>query len=510
MAEGPLSPEGRLRIEVTPTIWSQDSRFGRHAEDGGLVDEVEPLGFDLTRDRFGTGVAPAFAEVEAALAGALDDPTFDLSLGTTDTRIEESRIRIPLHLDLGVTEWLSVGVTVPFVKRRTEVGLFLRADTLTANVGLSPSVASPAETDAFLQGFADALDAMEARREELCASGTASECQAAQAALDDGRAYHDGVRGAYASASLFPYQTSGAGRGLQDRLQALDAAFASLGVTGLPPSVPLAPGPLDEGSLQTLITDPAYGIGAEPLQTWESRFGLGDVELRASARLLQGAPPARERPSSRPAYLLGAGALLRLGTGTPDTPDNLVDLGTGDGQTDVELRLFGDVTLGRRFGIWTDARYGLQMEGERTRRIAAPEAVLAPASSRVPVTWTPGDYLHLEAAPRVHLTPELAVAGRYRYYHEGEDGYAFANPTVPELTALLDPGLLERETEVTLHQVGVSLVYSTLLTSARGRTGIPFEVHVQYRAALSGSGGQAPKAGILRVGTRLFWRIWGE
>jgi len=509
VAEGPLSPEGRLRIEVTPTIWSQDSRYGRHTEDGGVVDEVEPLGFDLTRDRFGTEVAPGFADVESALAGALADPGFDLSLGTTEARIRENRIRIPLRLDLGVTEWLTVGLTVPFVKRRTEVGLFLRADTLTANVGLSPSIASAAETDAFVQEFAAALDAMESRRDALCASGTPAECQAAEDALDDARAYHDGVGAAYASASLFPYEGSPAGRGLQDRLTALDAAFASLGVTGLPTTVPLAAGPLDEASLQSLVTDPTFGIGAEPLQTWESRFGLGDVELRAAARLLRGEAPGPDAPSSRPAYFLGAGALLRLGTGTPDTPDNLVDLGTGDGQTDVEVRLFGDLTLGRRFGIWADARYGLQMEGERTRRIAAPEAVLAPASTRARVSWTPGDYLHLEAAPRIHLTPELAVAARYRYYHKGEDAYTLADPGA-DGPALPDPSLLERETEVTLHQAGVSLVYSTLLTSARGRTGIPFEVHVQYRRSFSGSGGQAPKPGIVRVGTRLFWRIWGE
>ena len=33
---------------------------------------------------------------------------------------------------------------------------------------------------------------------------------------------------------------------------------------------------------------------------------------------------------------------------------------------------------------------------------------------------------------------------------------------------------------------------------------------VQYRRALSGRGGRAPRAGLFQAGLRLFWRIWGE
>lgn len=509
--EGPLSPAGRLRIQVSPSIWIQETRFGRRIEDGRVVEEEEPLGFDLSRDRFGTDAVPGLQGLEEALRGALDRSGFQLSLGRTRSRVQASRVRVPIRLDLGVTDWLTVGGTIPFVRRRAEVAFSLRADTLTSNVGVSPAVSAPEATNAFLDRFGAALSVMDALRTDLCQQGAGSaDCQEAERVLGEARSFRDALALAYGSGSLFPFEGSAPARTLLQRLGDLSEAFQSLGAGALPGSLPLAGEPLSMEAFREFTTEPEFGIEGTPLDTWQSGLEVGDVELHAAVRLLEGAPPPAEGPGTRPSHFLGVGALLRLGTGTPDSPENFVDLGTGDGQTDLELRAFGDMTFRSRYGIWADLRYGIQTEGDQIRRIAAPDAVLPPLSSRAPVTWDPGDYGSVEIAPRVHLTPQVAVAARYHFFSKGSDDFALAGAPDPEEggVQLPDPGLLEQETEVTLHRVGISLVYSTLSAAERGETGFPFEAWIRYRTAVSGSGGQTPKAGRFESGGRLFWRLW--
>ena len=512
--EGPLSPAGRLRIGVSPSVWIADSRFGRRTVGGETVEEVEPLGFDLSAERLGSATYPPAAGLRDALREALSDPDYTVSLGRSRVRIQETRIRVPLRLDMGITDWLTVGATVPFVKRRSEMGILFVSDSATADVGPNPAAISPGSVDLFLQGLSGAVDAMAAEADALCATSPGSaDCDGARAAARDGRSFLQALSGAYAG-PFFPHGSSDAGRGLRTRLGSLAERFASYGVTSVPDpgSLPLAQGPLGEGGLQRLATDPAFGVVGDSLGTWESPWEMGDVEVHAAVRLLELGAPDPGRITGRPGLMVGVGGLVRLGTGVPDDPDNFQDLGSGDGQMDVEGRAFADLDFGGRLGVWLDARYGVQMEGELPRRVAPPSVVLAPAASRIPVTWDPGDYLELALAPRWRLTPELAVAARYRFFHETADGYALAGPvgggglgTEPP-----DPTLLEAETRKTLHEAGVGIVYSTLAASRAGETGAPLEARLRYRRAVAGSGGQVRKASRFEAGLRLFWRIWGD
>ncbi len=513
--EGPLTPAGRLRVQVAPLFWTHDHRFGRHVEDGRVVDEEEPLGFDLTRQAAGTELLPALGELQDALGDAQTNPGFRVSLGRTRARIQATRITLPLRADVGVTEWLTVGVTAPLVRTRSEVAFLLDADSSTANLGLNPRLERPSQVDSFQEAIGAAIEELEARADARCdgRDATAVECGEMDAALDQARSLRDALSRAYGSGGLFPFGASTAGRILVGRLETLRARFSDHGVDGFPETLPLADGPLTPEQLDAYLSDPAFGIAGDTLDTWRSPWRLGDVELHGALRLLEKSEPADSGSVfDRATWLVGAGGLVRFGTGRPDAADRFTDLGSGDGQTDVELRAFGDVAWARTLGLWADLRYGVQMEGERVRRVAPPEAVLAPASLTRRVSWTPGNYLSAEVAPRYHLTPELAVAARYRYYRKAEDAYGLlpTDDTGPDELPPVDPSVLELETEETLQQLGVGLVFSTLRRSEAGLAGRPVEVHARYRTTLAGSGGLAPRASSFRVGLRLFWRLWGE
>ncbi|MDX1568417.1 MAG: hypothetical protein R3223_11495, partial [Longimicrobiales bacterium] len=508
--DDPLSPPGRLRIGVAPSLTTWESRFGSRLEGGQRIEEVEPLGFDLSYDPLGAEGFPAIASLRESLREATGDPSLMLSLGRTRARLQARTIRIPVQVDLGITDWLTVGATVPFLKQRTEVGFIHSADTTNADLGLTPATGPGTSTELFLQDVSQAVAEMQSQADATCSADPGSpECQSAQSAAQDGQLFLDGVSAGYAM-PLFPFQDSGAGGALRTRLADLDSRFQNHGVTSLPPpdAMPLAAGPLSQQDYQGVLAQSAFGVSASPLTTWQSPWEIGDVEVHGALRLLEGRRPEAEGWGLG-SWLLGVGGLARFGTGRIDEPDDFLDRGAGDGQMDLEGRVFGDVTLARRLGLWADVRYGIQMEGTVPRRISPPEVGFPPVAHRADVTWDPGDYLDLEVAPRIRLTPDLALAARYRYFTKQSDGYGLAAGASPG-AGVPPVNVLEAETSQTLHETGISVVYSTLRAVRAGRSGRPFEVRVRYRLAVGGSGGQTPKASRMEVGARFFWNLWGE
>lgn len=511
-SDSPLVPRGRLRIEVAPRFMAWDSRFGLRMEDGREVEEEEPLGFDLTSPAVGTDLFPEAAPLEGVIRSALDDPDYRLRLGALRTSISKDRLRIPIRADVGITDWLTVGAMVPMVKSRADAAISLVADS-TVNVGLSPLATDPTAVDAFLADFQGALVAWEQRTDEICTSDgeTSPTCQDARDFLAEATNFHSATAGGYLLLGFLPLSGSAGGDALLARLEELASGFTSRGVDGAPSTMPLASEPLDRAGFQSLVT--GFGIDAHHgLETWRGIWEPGDAELSAAVRLLRGVVRDSVSAPARLRYQVGVGALLRLPTGRPDSASNFVDLGSGDGQTDVELRGFGQLVLGSWAGVAGDVRYGMQREGRRVRRASAPSHVLVPATRELELTWTPGAYLDAEIVPRFYLTPELSVGLRYRYYSKDADVYeVVTGPTIdpdPEIVAAVD--LLELETEETLQEAGLGIVYSTLDAWREGRTRVPFEAQAVYRRPISGSGGMTPKATRIQVGLRLFWQIWGN
>jgi hypothetical protein len=497
---GPLVPPGRLRFEVSTLYVYSDTRFGKRMVGETLIEEEELHGFDFSDTAVGTRMFPGLEALEQDLATATGGPVEPLILGSTRAVVTRDAVFLPLRIDVGIFDWLSVGGMVPFSRRRAEVAWAFDANG--ANAGVTPSASDPGVVSDFLGGLFVAEAELAGVVDELCSTDTTSSgCTEASALLADGQQFQLALLGALGSQGVFPMDGTPTAAALQSRVQGLMDAHSALGIP-YPASVPVATQLLTEEDYGGLVTDPGYGVAGAPLESWRSAWEMGDVELHANVRLWASAKTDEAgEPRSGPTFLVGAGGLVRLGTGQTDLPDNFVDTGSGDGQQDLEVSLFGGLS-GGRLGVWGEARYGMAAATTVTRRIAAPDRVFAPLASTQAVRWTPGNYYHLRLNPRFQLTEEMAVVLDLKAYSKKADTYE--SLAADNESSALDVGLLELETEQNVLETGIGVVYSTL-RSGRGR---PMEVRFLFRRGASGSGGMTPKNERFEFGLRLFKGIW--
>jgi hypothetical protein len=489
--ELPWVGKGRARLDLAPSFWAWNSRFGYRLDGSNVLEEVEPLGLDLTANPLGREVLPYLTSLERSLGDALLKNDYRVRLGASQAIVEQSRLVLPFRLELGITDWLTVGAMVPLIRTRTELSFALDADSLLADVGPVPG------TGSFLTTFGAVLDDAETTN-----PGNPAVAQA--------RAYLDALSAAYGHNSVFPVEGSLTGAQLQARLDELRLALEAGGVVGIPETVPLATDYLDEEGFSDLLTSPT--MGAYPLENWTNPFEMGDVEFTAAARVLhRGFKPDSlgDLPFFR--VQLGVGALLRLGTGGQGDPNRFLELDPSDGQTDLEGSVFGLVELGSRAGGWAHLRYGIQQEGEVIRRIADPTEILPPLDRLALLNRTPGNYMDFQFNPRFYFTPEMTFGVRYHFWSKGEDQHSLppTDPDASPLGYLPAPEYLNYETRETLQELGFSATYSSLAANARGEALLPLLVRFTYMVPFSGAGGQTPKGARFEAGVSVYRTFWG-
>ena len=380
--DSPLVPRGRLRLDFDPAFVGWDARFGRRSEGGTVIEEVEPLGIDLTDPR-GTAPFPTIDLMEAHLRELLDDPAYRSNLGATSARIAHEVTRVSLGARVGVFDWLTIGVDVPWVKTRTTLDVHFDPDTSLVDLGINPLLQGGGDATRFLEELlARAVDACN-RADALCSGESGSpDCRDAQTLADDVTHFLDGLQAAMFASPFFPLAGSGAAGSLSASVSELSHALETAGLSGIDAPLPFATVRLAPDEFRDFPASPVSGIGGLPLGGVESRWALGDLELSAMARLFTGVLTDSAGAPTRASYQVAGGVLVRLGTGVVDDPDVFFDLGTGDAQTDVEGRLFGLFHWGSRLGLATDVRYGIQGPTTLVRRVAPPESVLPPSLSR--------------------------------------------------------------------------------------------------------------------------------
>ncbi len=510
---GPVLDGGRIRLSLSPVFTSWTDRFGTRAGTGGTADETEPLGFDLS-DETGARLFPGISDLEESVRTLIGDPSYRAVLGKSAATVSASRTRVPFGLDVGVTDWLTVGATVPIVKNRTEVAFAFRADEGVANLGVSPAISRSVDLVSFTDQFQAGVSAAEARASEVCTAAPSSpECSAAQSLAEEGASFLGGLMSAFASSPFFPLADSPAGQSLSQRFEAFNEALTTQGLAPVPPPL-FATARVTQDEFQELLSDGAVGINTAPLQDRLGNWQLGDVELHAAVRLLSGVGSDSAGGGLR--YDLGAGILVRLGTGVEDDPDVFFDLPAGDGQTDVQGRLFANVQRDR-LGLWLDVGYAVQGGRTLIRRVAPPDLVLAPQINRTLVRWEPGGRLYFDVAPRYHLADALAFTFSYRLQRKAGDAYSRVSelPDLEDTSPLPSPpffaevSLLEAETEQTLHEVGGGIVFSTASALRGGVTSLPIEVRFGLGWGVAGSGGQTPKGLRASLDLSLSPRLWG-
>ena len=520
-------PRGALRIRVLNQWARFNERYGMNTpgrEDGDL----EPLAIDFNLDTIGVEQFPRIAPVQAGFRQLTGLTDFTLSLGKTVVNSDVTVSATPIVAELGLTSRLSIGVVVPFVRTKNTIVFDANPAGIEGNVGFNPALASEAARTA----NADLVAAFQNRTATLQAMvagcqanpGASPSCPAVLAngptLIAAATAFAGGIQQLYgfnASATnpFVPIENTTAQLAIESRVAAFSANFQAFGlqpVTGRP--IP-AMNRLTVADAQRILTEDAFGVSADPLETVE-RNHIGDIEVGAKFLLFDSfvnRGTNRLTPSGMN-FRTSVGAIVRLPTGEPDSPRNFVDVGTGNGQTDVEFRGFADVLIGRHF--WTSfiGRYGIQLADENEQRIfEVPEKTLTASYRQQVVERDLGDYYELEANPRWVLNDYFSATAHYMFRHKFEDKYSgtflidSATTGFGDLT--LNASSLNQQTEMKEHRLGGGVSFSTVAAFQKGKMKIPLEVTYFHYQTTRGWGGNQPKIFSDQIQVRVYTRLFG-
>ena len=517
-------PRGALRIRFAPSWTEFDSRYGLNSpnrENGS----VEPLAVDFNLDTIGIQQFESLVPLQAGIRALSGISDFNANLGAIRVGLNASVRVLPIVAEVGLTKRISMGVIVPFVRTRNEALFNVNPNGNEGNLAFNPALGSTAVAEAnqaLFAAYANATQALGALLAECSAPvptdprcpAIASRMPTLQALYAGAQQFTGGIQQIYSTSPFVPITGTVADLAIRTRLAFFAAQFAGLaplGIPALPGTGPLAAqSQLGVNDAQRILTDPAFNTGFGPLQTIE-KTALGDIEVGAKYQFFNSlGDEERYNPPSGLHYRGAFSTVLRIGTGKTDSPDELIDIGTGNGQSDIELRSHNDFILNRYFWTSVIARYNIQLADHEVMRVTPVNRPLAALYRRQEVERDLGNIFELEVSPRFIFNDYLAISGQYLYRNKAEDSYKGSfdvqNSLGQDIT--LDAAILNEETKQVEHRVYGGITFSTLAAFQKGKVKIPFEVFYQHGQSVKGSGGKTPRiyqdAMQLRVYTRIF------
>jgi hypothetical protein len=515
LAQGPLSfgedaialSRGMLRLGLAPTWTRFDQRY---RADG----DAEPLGADLTTDSLGVSRFSILAPLQERLPSLTGIPDVRVSLGRTRVDHDAAIFSVPLSAEVGIGGRLSLGIVVPIVRTRSGVLFSPNPGLSEGNVGINPALDSEdsrAQNEALFTQFASAIDALQAlitacgdpsNPDPRCPQARTPE---AQELANSATAFAGGLGDVYSETSSFvPLSNSDFDAAIRTRITTFAQSFADFAINDITSTGPAGATIAGFADLRRILTDPAFGIRAEPLDT-RTATSIGDIEIGATLQLFN-----TVRRDTLQRYGSGVratvGGAFRLGTGRADDPDDFVDVPSGDGQNDVEVRTRWDLLLGSRFALGFGGRYVWQLPDREVVRITGPHDPFAAYWRRHDVDRDVGDVIDVDVTPRIALGSFFSLMGQYRVRRKAEDRHTGLFDVTDDLgeAVTLDASVLDAETEQREDRVSVGLGYSTLTSVARKRSRIPIEIFMQYGESIRGSGGKTPKVSVGVMHVRVF------
>jgi hypothetical protein len=513
-------PRGTLRIAIGGELSFLQSRW----TDGVL----EPLGAGFGFSALGPDQLAILTPLQANVRD-LGVPDFAASLGRSRMDLRQRIFVTPFSLEFGVTHWLSVDVTAPLVRSRSEAQFRLDGAEGRATVGVNPyflGSAVPASNRAIIDRFSGAAGSLTSRRDACVADpGSAPECATILAESADvdaliarssgfastlGTVY--GGAGLGEPAPYVPMAGSPAEQLLLARVDSLRDAFTRYGVADITPTTGLplgAQAPLSATEIARLLTDSTSGYGARPLEN-SARIDIGDVDVGLKLRLFDsfGGSAAERFAAAGFGIRQSVGLTFRIGSGTPGVPGDFLDLGTGSGENAIGVRSFTDVIFGERF--WTTLVVGWAKAAGGDVRIRLPSydgQQLLESWREVDVSVVRGAVLQAEIAPRFHLNSYLAVGAYWGWRQHAEDTYS-GIPTAAPLP--FSPPFIAPRAESDEHRAGVSITFSTLAAHADGRVRRPFEIGWAHQQSVTSGVGIVPKRWENRLQFRYYTRLFGR
>src|SRR5437764_510698 len=164
---------GMLRVTFDPRIVGWDAQFVNGAR--------LPLGLPLTGDTVGAAAIPVVARLEQDVRVASGVPGFIANLGRSLLSVRQERRTTPITAELGLSDRLSVSLSVPLVRVATRARLQISGTG--ANLGLNPLLQGVANSGALYGAFFAQFDTSLAHLDASIAGGGGADYAAAVVGL---------------------------------------------------------------------------------------------------------------------------------------------------------------------------------------------------------------------------------------------------------------------------------------------------------------------------------------
>jgi len=492
---------------------------------------LEGLGAPLTGDSLDAARLSLLGPLDASLRalGVAGRPS---TLGSPRLDLRQRLFVTPVGLEYGLTDRITLDVRATLVRTRAEALLRMRGDSGRANVGVNPitlGTGVAATNGTAIGRYSAAATALLARRDACVANpGASAQCPTILAEL--GRVanlaaltgqFATGLAQLYGTTSTpgrpyVPMAGSVIDSALLARSDSLATAMSRYGITSLAgATLPVgAQTPLTAADLTALVTDSTRGYGARRLND-NALTAIGDVHVGAKIlvfdRIARGDRGrfAMEGRGVRQAI----GVDLRIGTGTPDDPTSLVDLGTGTGMHAITVRSHTDLVWDERFWATVNVGFaqGIGSDARDLRLPSFPSQEFLEAWRSRPTVVRPGSALEVEIAPRWQVSDYIALTALWQWRRSSADQHTLAAgaPVEDLLPGQLpmDAALLDARTATSSHRVALGATYSTLAARARGREGRAIEISYLHLQTVASGAGIVPKRFEDRIVLRYYPRF---
>jgi hypothetical protein len=481
-------PSGALRLELDGSLETFDRRF--------RTGRLEPYAADLSSGALGSDRIPGLTDADARIGRVIGNLAYRINLGALATDAHADVGKGFLGLSLGITNAITVFGRIPLVRTRVQSNMLLNPTSADAGVnpGQVPQLPFFAEFDAALATLGSKLAA---------GDYDADPAQRALAVttLTDGTALRADLFGLLAdpaTASPFvPTATSGAGTALDARVATLQSTLqTNLSVPGFTALPALPNAVLTQTDFDQFLTGPlAIRLDNRPVTF------RGDAEAGAALTVID----QWDRGTHRGGFRTAISGLVRFPTGRRDRSDNPLDIGTGDGQTDIQVDVVTDVGAGV-LGARLTGTYVRQLPSTIQVRVTAPSQPLVGPERLALVRRDPGDILALGVRPFYRLARTLALQAGVEHWTRTTDVVSYASPSaaIPGV----DPSVLAQETGANATVLSVGITYSNPGGLRPGGTGLPVDASWSYERVLRAGGGRVPDTHAVRAQFRVYFGLW--
>ncbi len=522
--------KGELRISVTSLWKSWSERYGQGTP-GRPNGTVEPLGVDFNLDTIGVGQLENLGPVQSSIRSLAGIPGFTASLGTSIVQIHDDVLSNPLSMEFGVTNRIMLTAKASYVSATSNVNFLMNPTGFEPTLGFNPTVFVPAviSSDAAFFAQFDSASAQLSRSIAACnAAPSTTGCAAieanpaaARALITNANSFASGMAQVYggrggAMGYLFvPIEGTAAQTAIEAKVAAYKAMYAALGNGAITGTGPIgAQAPLTATDMQTVLTDPTFGVNAKPLAT-TTTYGLGDVEFGLKVNIFDsfhGNDSTRLAPKGfnlRQSF----GGTYHLGVGTLPSPADLTAIGTGDHESSIQARSYTDLFFGPHFWASVVVGYTAEMADQVTLRIPdSPTQVILASYRQETVQRQVGNTIDFQLNPRWVLNDYISLGAQYYYRHKAADVYTgtFSVTDLAGNQATLNAAVLGMYTEMSESRFGVGATYSTVAFVRKHKSGLPFDISYFHSETTLGSLGRVPKLSVDQVTVRVYQRLFGR